>query len=53
MACHYSSTREGKLIQKALKNRAHGNQGSSRLFFVAVGKIAGCESSEPILDGGQ
>jgi hypothetical protein len=53
MPCHYSSTREGKLLQKALKSQTQRNQRSSGLFFVAAGKIAGFESPEPILDDGQ
>jgi hypothetical protein len=51
MPCYYSSTREGRLLQKALKSRAQRNQRPSMPFFVAAGKIAGFESSEPILDG--
>jgi hypothetical protein len=53
MPCHYSSNREAKLLQKALKSRAQWNQRSSRAFFVVAGKIAGFESREPILDGRQ
>jgi hypothetical protein len=44
---------KGKLLQKALKSRAQRNQRSSRPFFVAAGKVAGFESPEPTLDGGQ
>jgi hypothetical protein len=51
--CHYSSTREGKPLQKAQKNRAHRNQTSSRPFFVAAGKVAGFEYPELILGDGQ
>jgi hypothetical protein len=53
MPCYSSSTREWKLRQKAIKSQAQRNQRSSRPFFVAAGKIAGFESTEPILDGGQ
>jgi hypothetical protein len=53
MSWHYSSTRGGKLLQKAAKSQAQRNETFSRPFFVAAGKIAGVESPEPILDGGQ
>jgi hypothetical protein len=53
IACRLLSTREEKLLQTALKSQAHGNQRSSRPFFVAAGKVAGFESPEPIIDGGQ
>jgi hypothetical protein len=53
MPCHYSNTREGKLLQKALKSRAQRNQKVSRSLFVAAGKIAGFEFFEPILDDEQ
>jgi hypothetical protein len=53
MPCHDSSTRERKLLQKALKSQTQRNQKSSRPFFVAAGKIAGFESPEPILGGEQ
>jgi hypothetical protein len=51
--CHYSSTREGKLFQKALKSCAQRNQTSYRLFFVAAENFAGLESPESILHRGQ
>jgi hypothetical protein len=53
MPCPYSSTREGKLLLKALESWAHRNQRSFRPFFVAAGKIAELESLEPIIDDGQ
>jgi hypothetical protein len=53
MSCHCSGTREGKLLQKALKSRAQRYQRSSGPFFVAAEKITGLESSEPVLDDGQ
>jgi hypothetical protein len=49
----YSSSREGKLLQKALKSRAYRNQTFSTPFFVAAGKFAGFESPESIFDSGQ
>jgi hypothetical protein len=51
--CHYSSTRERKRLQKALKSRAQRNQRFSKPFFVAAGKIAGFESPELIPESGQ
>jgi hypothetical protein len=53
IACYYSSIHEGKPLQKALKSQAQRKQKSSRQFFVAVEKIAGFESPEPILESGQ
>jgi hypothetical protein len=53
MLCYYSSTCEGKLLQKALKGWAQKNQWSSRPFFVAAGKFTGFQSPESILDHGQ
>jgi hypothetical protein len=53
LLCHYSSTREGKLRQKALKSQAQRNQRPFRPFFVVPGKIAGFESPESILNCGQ
>jgi hypothetical protein len=50
MPCYYSSTREGKLLQKAVKSRIQRNQRSSKLFFFATEKFTGFESPEPILD---
>jgi hypothetical protein len=52
MPCHSSSTREGKLLQKALKSRVQKKQRSSRPFVIAAGKIAGFESPGSILDCG-
>jgi hypothetical protein len=53
MPCHYSRTRERKLLQKALKSEVQSNQKYYNPFFIAARKIAGFESPEPILDGGQ